>query len=42
MKSRNYVAKHAHSFNKATVHRDRKNDYTRKGKKKFSMKNVSL
>ncbi len=31
----NPVAKHARKFNKAAVHRDRKKDYTRKGKSKF-------
>ena len=31
-KSRNYIAKHANAFNRAATHRDRKNDYTRKGK----------
>lgn len=28
----NLVAKHARKFNKAAVHRDRKNDYKRKPK----------
>lgn len=28
----NLVAKHARKFNKAAVHRDRKNDYQRKAK----------
>lgn len=32
MKLKNLVAKHAHAFNKATTHRDRKNDYRRKEK----------
>lgn len=32
MKLRNLVAKHARTFNKAAVHRDRKNDYSRKPK----------
>ena len=32
----NLVAKHARKFNKAVVMRDRKKDYTRKGKSKFS------
>ena len=31
----NLVAKHARKFNKAVVMRDRKKDYTRKGKNKF-------
>ena len=30
----NLVAKHARKFNKAAVHRDRKNDYSRKTKHK--------
>ena len=30
----NLVAKHAHNFNKAATHRDRKNDYSRKTKHK--------
>lgn len=30
----NLVAKHARQFNKATVQRDKKNDYTRKAKHK--------
>ena len=30
----NLVAKHANRFNKATVQRDRKNDYKRKAKHK--------
>lgn len=30
----NLVAKHARQFNKSTVQRDRKNDYTRKQKHK--------
>ncbi len=30
----NPVAKHAHAYNKATVQRDRKNNYTRKQKHK--------
>lgn len=29
---KNPVAKHAHKFNKAATHRDRKNDYRRKAK----------
>jgi predicted nucleic acid-binding protein len=29
---RNLVAKHARKYNKAAVHRDRKNDYQRKPK----------
>lgn len=28
----NPVAKHAHKFNKAATHKDRKNDYNRKPK----------
>lgn len=32
MKLRNPVAKHTNKFNKAAVHRDRKNDYKRKAK----------
>lgn len=40
MKVNNYVAKHARSFNKAAKHRDRKNDYTRKGKSKFNARLV--
>lgn len=31
---RNFVAKHSRTYNKAKVFRDRKNDYTRKGKSK--------
>ena len=30
----NLVAKHARKYNKATVQRDKKNDYTRKNKHK--------
>lgn len=30
----NMVAKHAHKFNKAATHRDKKNDYSRKTKHK--------
>ena len=36
----NLVAKHARKYNKAVVHRDRKKDYTRKGKSKFDGKRV--
>jgi len=32
MKVQNLVAKHARQFNKASVQRDRKNDYQRKEK----------
>ena len=32
MKAQNLVAKHARTFNKSTVQRDRKNDYKRKEK----------
>lgn len=32
----NLVAKHARKYNKAVVMRDRKKDYTRKGKQKFN------
>ena len=32
MKLRNFVAKHSRKVNKPAVHRDRKNDYTRKVK----------
>lgn len=35
MKANNLVAKHARSFNRASVQRDRKNDYQRKQKHKF-------
>ncbi len=34
-KVNNFVAKNARKYNKAAVHRDRKNDYTRKGKERF-------
>ena len=37
----NLVAKHARKFNKAVVMRDRKKDYTRKGKSKFDKKDRS-
>lgn len=36
----NLVAKHARKFNKAVVMRDRKKDYSRKGKSKFDPKKV--
>ncbi len=36
----NLVAKHARKYNKAVVMRDRKKDYTRKGKSKFDPKKV--
>lgn len=32
MKTRNWVAKHAREFNRATVQRDRKKDYRRQVK----------
>lgn len=32
----NLVAKHARKYNKSVVMRDRKKDYTRKGKSKWS------
>lgn len=41
MNNRNFIAKHSRTFNKAKTHRDRKNDYTRKGKVKFN-KNTAL
>jgi len=34
---KNPVAKNAKQYNKATAQRDRKNDYSRKGKGKFRM-----
>lgn len=37
MKQNNLVAKHAGKFNRAVKMRDRKKDYTRKGKSKFKM-----
>ena len=37
MKVNNPVAKHARTFNKSAKHRDRKNDYSRKGKSKWKM-----
>ena len=40
MKSRNLVAKHARKFNKSAVHRDKKNDYSRKEKHSKSEKSV--
>ena len=36
----NLVAKHARKFNKAVVMRDRKKDYSRKGKSKFQGRKV--
>lgn len=35
MAMNNLVAKHARKYNKAVTMRDRKKDYTRKGKSKF-------
>lgn len=32
MKSRNFVAKHAHEFNKSMIHQKKKGDYKRKPK----------
>lgn len=32
MQARNFVAKHSRTVNTARVHRDRKNDYSRKTK----------
>lgn len=34
MKTKNFVAKHARTFNRSVVQRDRKNDYSRKEKHK--------
>ncbi len=34
MQTRNFVAKYSRTVNTARVHRDRKNDYTRKSKHK--------
>lgn len=41
-RDRNFVAKHAHKFNKAQRHRDRKNDYSRKTKHKNQGKDDEL
>lgn len=36
MKVKNPVAKNAGAYNKASTHRDRKNDYSRKGKSRVA------
>jgi hypothetical protein len=38
----NFVAKHAATFNKAQVHRDKKKDYSRKEKHKGCNSNLFL
>lgn len=40
MSNNNYVAKYMRRYNKAVKMRDKKNDYTRKGKDRFDKKNA--